>query len=159
FRPKTPLFRLYMWLPLGSAFRISARFMWMTSFCGAVLTGLGVDALLWRSPENGVWRRWSAVAVTLLTLLALAKISPNGLRPGEWLFGGAVVMGVLAGTVDALQGVRTVLCVGGVILGVLLFNAKALPSRLQPIRFRPLAPFPHLVVGPTLCRFTDTLRG
>ena len=158
FGPKTPLFRLYMRLPLGSAFRMPVRFMWMTSFCGAVLTGLGLDALLWRSPENGVWRRWSAVAVTLGTLLVLAKISPNGLRPGEWLFGGAVVMGVLAGTVDALQGVRTVLCVGGVILGVVLFNAKALPSRLQPLSVRPLASFQHLIDGRTLDSYSEPLQ-
>jgi hypothetical protein len=43
--PGTPLFDAYAHLPLGTAFRFSDRFRWVTSFALAVLVGFGADAV------------------------------------------------------------------------------------------------------------------
>src|SRR5262249_56976131 len=40
-----PIQRFYLALPFGSFFRWPARFLWLAAFGGAMLTGLGADAL------------------------------------------------------------------------------------------------------------------
>jgi len=45
FGPATPLFTLYQQLPFGDLFRLPGRFLWVSSFCLAVVAGCGVETL------------------------------------------------------------------------------------------------------------------
>jgi len=74
FGPGTPLFDLYIRIPGGTAFRDPIRFFWVTSFCLAVLTALGCEALT-SSWGRRPYTRATAIALmflppTLLWLLA-----------------------------------------------------------------------------------------
>jgi hypothetical protein len=93
--PDTPLFGLYLRMPLGSLFRGPQRFLWVTGFCLAVLTAFGVDALAGEpDAASGPLRRWGALLASATLLLAAALLAPGGLRPIEW---GAAALVLLAG--------------------------------------------------------------
>lgn len=99
FGEATPLFTVYKWLPLGSLFRAPVRFLWVTGFCLAILTALGVDALT-RS-EAGRGGRGAVVAAATavtLVLLGLWAVSTPNLLTLEWILA-AIVIGaaVVAG--------------------------------------------------------------
>jgi hypothetical protein len=132
FGPATPLFPVYAKLPLGTLFRDPGRFMWVTSFCFAVLVGLGADAMLSAAAAAGAWRRWSPVVVTATALLALPLVMPNPLKTIEWGLGGLIVAAALAVAVDArLRAAAAVACTLAVGLGVSLFYSKVLPPALR----------------------------
>lgn len=67
----TPVFSLYRMLPAGSWFRLPQRIVFLYAFAMAILSGIGVDALL--SLREGGGRRW-IVAPTLVTLIAAAGV-------------------------------------------------------------------------------------
>jgi hypothetical protein len=125
FGPNTPLFAWYTKLPLGDLFRDPKRLMWVTSFCLAVLTALGVDALR-ASVRTAPARGTLAAAMCAATLLGLHLLAPSGLRPLEWGLG-ALVVGAAAGSALAPPSRRrwAVVPIGG----ALLVNLVALPSR------------------------------
>jgi hypothetical protein len=141
FGPATPLYSLYSALPLGTLFREPGRFMWVSSFCFAVLTGVGVDALLSPASTASRWRRWSPVVVTATSLLALYVVVPGHLKTVELVLGGLIVAAALAVAVDArLQAVAAVACTLAVGLGVSLFYSNVLPPALRwhAVRVLPL---------------------
>ena len=84
--PSTPVFHWYLKLPFTALFRDPGRFTWLTSVCIAVLTALGVEAVLAASPSTrqGV----TAALAMLCALVAFNFLAPDGLRPLEWLLGG-----------------------------------------------------------------------
>jgi hypothetical protein len=86
----TPLYDLYSRLPGGAAFRQPSRLLWVTSFCLAPLTALGVEAIAAQSAAARLWRVPPAIAVTALPLLVLWWLTPNGLHPVEWAAAGLV---------------------------------------------------------------------
>src|SRR5262249_29572270 len=90
--PASPLFWWYLKLPMGNLFRVPARFLWVASFCIAVLTGLGTDAILRssRTVRSSAWRIAPACWVAA-ALVGLSWLSPNGLYAIEWGLGAAVV--------------------------------------------------------------------
>jgi hypothetical protein len=94
--PGTPLFDLYSRLPLGSAFRGSARLLWVTGFALAVLTGLGTEAVL-RPPAGAPSSRLRLAGVTVVMLgAALFQLfTPNGLRWSDAFLALALLAAVL----------------------------------------------------------------
>jgi len=87
---QTPVYDLYARLPFATAFRFPSRFLWVTGFCLAVLTALGVEALASSSHSTG-WQRPLLVAAIALPLLSLFVLTPDGLRPLEWQVAGLVL--------------------------------------------------------------------
>ena len=132
FGPATPLFGLYLQLPLGALFRQPQRFAWMTSFCLAVLTGLGADAITWRSPDAAWWRRWSPVACIAAALTGVYLLSPVGLYRTEWVLSGLVIAGaVSAGFGGAWRRLAALLVVAGTALDLLSYASPALPVAIN----------------------------
>lgn len=104
FGPGTPIFDLYSHLPGVSVFRQPARFLWVTSFCGAVLAGLGVDALANVSRRAG-WLPGLLAGVMLAAAgLALDRLIPGGMSRTEGVAAAlAVIVMVAVGLVPGLR--------------------------------------------------------
>lgn len=135
----TPLFAIYTRLPLGSLFRDPARFTWVTSFCLAVLTGLGADALI-NLPRQAAWpRRWGPVACMAAMLGGLYFLVPNRLYPIEWILAGAIMAGAVCAGFGRTQA-ATLLVVGATIVYLSAFVSPLLPGALQSIGVRYLSP-------------------
>ena len=129
FAEATPLFAIYRRLPFGTMFREPSRFTWMTSFCLAVLAGLGADAILSREVTASRPRRWLAVGATALALIAVYWLSPNHLRPLEWGLGLAVVGGSALLLVDPRwRRLAAVFVVGAPILNLLAYRTPVLAT-------------------------------
>jgi len=126
FGPRTPLFGLYVSLPLGRLFRFPDRFVWVTAFCLPVLTALGVDALVSWDPPLRPWRRWLGVALAALALAGIALAPWGRLRPPEWAFAG---LALAAGVLAALAPGRRSWAAGGLVVAVAL-NLVAAPAHL-----------------------------
>jgi hypothetical protein len=80
-----PLRDLYLWLPVGSAFRFPDRLLWLTAFCVIMLPAFGVEALANGVPQRGA----GSVAAILSPALGpglVWMLSPVGLQPWEWAF-------------------------------------------------------------------------
>ncbi|HSP95686.1 MAG TPA: YfhO family protein [Candidatus Dormibacteraeota bacterium] len=164
----TPLFTLYRRLPLGALFREPARFTWMTSFCLAVLCGLGVDALLHR--PAGRWQRLAGPVSVAAAMLGLSAMTFTGLLPMELVLGAVVIASGLAVAASArwrplAAGAITL----AMALGLLLFHpffSAAQPSATAS-RFFPRARWGvsvrnftgrRLIDGEALTREADPLR-
>jgi len=150
----TPLFGWYVQLPLGAVFRTPLRFLWITSFCLAVLTALGVDALVsW--PRTGLYQRWAPALGMLAGLGGLWWLLPNGLSPSEWLLGGLLIAASLGAAVAwrprAVSGAVAALAI---VLGAMLFASPMLPWPLSSLETRPV-PFRRLVDGSNLFAYRD----
>jgi hypothetical protein len=66
--PGSLLYTLYEHAPLGTAFRGSARLLWVVAFVLAVAAAVGADAIAARLPARAAWALPAiAVAATLLT--------------------------------------------------------------------------------------------
>jgi len=122
--PNTPVFQAYTKLPLGSLFRDPGRFMWLVSFCLAVLTGLGVDALLSRDRSEG-WGRHTGLVALLAGLAGFCLLAGNGLWALEWTVAGLALAAGLAASVRS--GLRR--AAGALLLVALLLNLVAAPSK------------------------------
>jgi len=122
FGPATPLFDLYLRLPGNGFFREPRRFLWMADFCLAVLTALGVDALL-TAHDGPVFRRVAPLGLVLLALFGLDWLSPSGLRPGEWLLAGLLV----AGASTAVLGARWLRTSAAMVTVAIGANLAAFP--------------------------------
>src|SRR5262249_958099 len=85
--PSTPLFGWYLKLPMSPLFREPARLMWLTSFCLAVLTGLGVQSLLEAGAATTGRRVWLSAVAMVAVLVGFQFLVPDGLRPLEWALG------------------------------------------------------------------------
>jgi len=124
FGPATPLFDLYRFVPPGSVFRDPHRFLWSTSFCLAVLTGLGTEALSTVGEDDrGAVRRLVPVLFTTMALFALYGLSPTGLRAGEWVLAG---LGLGAALVAAMAPARASIA-AAVIVAAIGINLVAYP--------------------------------
>ena len=85
FGPATRLFALYLWLPGASMFRIASRFLWISGFCFAVLTALGVEAISGRRAAGAGYRsRLVVLALVAVGFVAAEMTVPQGLFPREW---------------------------------------------------------------------------
>ena len=91
----TPLFALYMRLPVGRLFRETGRFTWVTTFCLSVLAALGTEAVV---AETGR-RRPAAIVTGALATLALGAFyyaTKGKLQTPEWWLAAAAFSGLLA---------------------------------------------------------------
>ena len=79
FGEHTPLYGLYVKLPLGALFRDPGRFMWVSSFCLAVLTALGLDALTAPAECLAGWARYAGLIAPGVALLGFSLLNPVGL--------------------------------------------------------------------------------
>ena len=80
------LFDLYMQLPFGTLFKYPSRFLWITSFCVAVLVALGVDAVMVAARPGSGWMRRAAIVVVLVAAATgYSFLAPGGLREPDWL--------------------------------------------------------------------------
>lgn len=137
--PATPLFDLYLNLPLGGLFREPMRFLWMTSFCLAVLAALGADALVTQPERPRWWKRCAPVATTSAALVGVYFLSSVGLHPSEWILGGGVVAAaVLGGFGRAWRRIALALVVAGPVINLLGFRVPALPPALAGPRLIPI---------------------
>lgn len=95
--PNGWLFPYYAELPLGRLFRDPGRFLWVSSFCIALLVAFAVDALTSRAPAPWRWRI-AAMALTALSAVGVYHLAPNHWRPHEW----SLVIAGLTGTTLAV---------------------------------------------------------
>ena len=115
----TPLFDWYVRIPPGAAtLRFAFRLFWITGFCLAPLTALGLDAL-----RDGLRRRWGALAAVGALAVVLAVLVPGGLRPSERVALVAVVAAVVATSLPGLPrpGTRCI------VLAAIICNLIAVP--------------------------------
>lgn len=135
----TPLFDLYLKLPLAGMFRIPIRFLWLTSFCLAVLTALGVDAIVEQQERPGWWHQTTTAATTAAALLGVYLLSPNGLYPKEWILGSAVVAAaVLGGFGGTWRRIALMLVVAGPVINLLGYGTPILSAALAGPRWMPV---------------------
>jgi hypothetical protein len=127
FGPNTPLFRLYVHLPLTDLFRDPKRLTWLTSFCLAVLTAFGADAVLGgEAPRTTRATATAAVAVAAAAaVLAFRRLAPDGIEASQWAIGGVAVAACVAGATGGAWR-----RVAGPLLGVaLLLELVVVPAR------------------------------
>ena len=124
FGPHSPLFTLYMKLPVAGLFRYPERFMSLTSFCLAVLGALGLDAIVSGERSDAAWAPYAPVAAAVAALAAFRLLTPNGLHPREWPIA-ALAVGSCAAAVRMPPLRRWG---GAVIVVALLLNLLAMPA-------------------------------
>ena len=126
------LFPLYTALPLGRLFRDPERYLWVTAFCVAVLTAIGVDALT-APASRGRWvARVVSIVLPAAVLFGLTRWVPNvgAHRPEQVTLG--VVFGalLLAAAVPRIRLPAAAALVVALVLNLLVYR---------------LVPFRHLV--------------
>jgi hypothetical protein len=125
FGPGTPLFGWYLRLPLGALFRDPLRFLWLTSFCLAVLAAFGVDALVGRAEARS--SHAAAVIASGTALIGLHYLSPSGLLPSEWTLAVlAIGAAACALWLPAARRIAAFVLVGAVALNLLWFPLSAI---------------------------------
>jgi hypothetical protein len=117
FGPGMPLFDLYAWLPMATAFRGAARLIWVSNFAVSALAAFGVEAILHR--ERG---RAAIVASVLGGALALQLIAKDGLSALDWLLAGLIIAAAAAARRERLAqaaqiGLPLLIAVRGAVLG------------------------------------------
>ena len=118
--PLTPLFELYLWFPPGlTVLNVPSRVFWVTGLMLCVLAPLGVEALV----RAGGGRRLPLVAV--LACAALASVAPGGLRRGEAIALGFLVVVLLLAVARRGRGVQ----LGWMAVAALAINLVAMPLR------------------------------
>jgi hypothetical protein len=123
----SPLYDLYIRFPVAGAFRIPGRFLWITGFCLAPLTALGIEAIASASRAPARGRAMLAAALTALPLLALWWLTPKGFSPAEWTAALLIVAGSCAAfAVPGLSG-----WIPGVFLAALLLQVLVGPYLLH----------------------------
>jgi hypothetical protein len=92
FGRRTPLFGLYLQLPLATSFTQPVKFASMASFCLAVATALGLTAL-----QTPLGRRsaWGAFGVAVAALVAVLLVA-GALTSLEWMLVATALLGVVA---------------------------------------------------------------
>jgi hypothetical protein len=85
----TPLFHLYLHLPLGRTFREPHRFLWVTAVVGCVVVAAGADAVV-RGERPRRFRAFVLVAPALAAL-GFALLSPTRLRAVEIALGAGIL--------------------------------------------------------------------
>lgn len=93
--PGTPLFDLYAHLPLGGAFRGSARLLWVAAVAIAVLTGVGMQALV-DFRGRGIAHAWSAIVAVVVGAPLLHRLTPEGLGATGWILAAALLVTAVA---------------------------------------------------------------
>ena len=88
----TPLFRLYLALPVVSWFRVPSRILFLSDFCFALLVAVGVDAMA-RAPARGRARRLpTAIASGAAGVLAVVMLSRGAHELGALAAAGALTL-------------------------------------------------------------------
>jgi hypothetical protein len=136
FGVSTPLFRLYLHLPFGAVFREPIRFTWVSSFCLAVLTGLGADAIL-RCPPSAHRRALGALLCMAAAVAAFEWLALSFLWRVEW----ALVVLVAAAVLLATRGASARRLAGALIIAatavnLLTFGARGLPAAVNAVATR-----------------------
>jgi len=119
----TPLYRLYVILPLGALFRDPTRFLWITSFCLAILTALGVEAIGRAGVSRSRLARHGAWAAPALVLLGFSFLSLRGLSRLEWTLG----LGIVIAPLLALLVPRRRAALGALVAAIAAYGALAFP--------------------------------
>lgn len=99
--PNGPLFEWYAKLPMGSTFRMPIRFLWVSGYALAVLTGFGVDALLRQANRPSVSGRAGGVALTAVGGALFYAFVPRLPTAAEWL---VIIALTVAGILLAWRG-------------------------------------------------------
>jgi Bacterial membrane protein YfhO len=95
FGPSTPLFDFYLWVPGASLFRFASRLLWVSGFCFAVLTALGVEAIGGPRATPAYASRLFALALLGVGFAVANVVVPEGLFPRErWVAACAAVAAV-----------------------------------------------------------------
>jgi hypothetical protein len=149
FGPNTWFFDWYLALPMSHSFRGPTRFMWVTSFCLAVLTAIGADAFARHGPSAAPARERVAPIAPLAAAIGLYFLSPSGLWRVEWVL--VVALGVV-GIWTLVRptprwGMSVVL--GAVAVDLLAFPVPSLPQDLKAWSARPL-PMRGIMPDPAL---------
>ena len=151
FGPNTPLFALYIALPLGNLFRMPIRFLWITGLCVAILTAFGVEALVPRPDQAPSWRRAIALAaLPLVALLALDRLFPYGFTSVEWAVAlAAIVAIVIANALPRLRQAAGATIAAAVASNLLLFPFPEIQSlAMRPFPLERLLPEGQALAAP-----------
>jgi len=127
FGPRTPLFDVYLALPMSRVFRSPERLLWVTGLCLGVLTALGVDALVERArarPAGLAWRFAPMLATG--AVFALYTTLLGRVFPIEWTLGALLLLAPLAAGLGAPRATVALLVIA--VCGNLLFATKSLPG-------------------------------
>src|SRR5262249_3910072 len=131
--PNGHLFNLYYRLPFGTLFHEPSRFLWVTSFCIAVLVALGVDAIVTPGrAQDGFGRRASAVILLVAGGVGYRFLAPHGL---PWTAGLLIGIAVVVGGVRALAPRLGALAAAAVAVAVVTDLIV-----MRPLGFRRLLP-------------------
>ena len=95
FGAATPLFGLYQSVPGASMFRFASRLFWVTGFCFAVLTALGVEAVGGGRAATPALRRLAVLALVAAGFVAANRIVPDGFYPIERTVAACAALAVL----------------------------------------------------------------
>jgi hypothetical protein len=129
FGPATRLFDLYLLLPGASMFRIASRFLWISGFCFAVLTALGVEAVSGRRAAGaGYLPRLVVVALVAIGFVVADRAVPEGLFPRERWVAILAAAGALAMLWRARLWPLTQLAIVAVV-GIILVSYPGVGSR------------------------------
>lgn len=125
FGPSTPLFQLYVSLPLTGLFRDPSRFLWLMSFTIAISVALGVEALSVPSGNASRLSRYVVVLFPTALLLGLSYLPRRGLLRPEQLLAIVVLVATLVAAIagQARWRARAVF----LITAVISFNLVAFP--------------------------------
>jgi hypothetical protein len=160
FGPNTPVFDWYLRLPMAQSFRGPARMLWVTGFCFAIVTAIGVDTFRWR--DTGLTAaRLLGCFVPVLAAIGLYFLSPTGLWRLEWVSVAALAAAALLSFVPRGRDWRGAVALLALTVNLLAFPQLPLPQvwaarfgnfRLLPPDFGILQAF-----GPLFDRFRGIL--
>ena len=119
----TPLLGWYLTIPLTAVFRFPHRFMWLTTLCLAVVTGVGAQAVLAQTVDRGWSRSLARAAAMIAVLVGFHLLAPDGLRPLEWVLGVLVIAACLTAGVARVAWSAA----AAAILGAVVVNHVAVP--------------------------------
>jgi len=91
FGPNTPLFKLYLVLPLSHVFRGPERFLWITSFCLALLTAVGMDQVSSAAEQNPWALRFASVVAMTAVVAGLWLLGRGGIGSVQVALAGIAV--------------------------------------------------------------------
>ncbi len=147
-------------IPLLNSFRISARYILLFHFAGAVLSGVVISAMLnsatvshaWR--QSGRHRRWAGVGLAIMCIIVgiagcwLARqdqwseaISSNQLS----IMGGSLIVGlVVLITMKAISHSRfTMILLGLIVIDIMIYSGSYI-AKLQTIDYENQFPYAHM---------------
>ncbi len=119
----TWVYEAYVQLPWGGLFREPVRFMWVASFCLAVVTAFGIDGVA-AARVSGRLARWGCVALMCLATVAVLDGMPGDATRLEVRLAAIAVLSFLLAAAWPAQASR----LAWLVLAAVAVNLVAVPA-------------------------------